>query len=92
MQAKIAVLPGDGIGPEVTNEAVATLEAVAEKWGHAFTFTEAPVGWAAYDAHGTALPDETVQLCRSSDAIFFGAVGDPARDATVPPKERPEVV
>jgi 3-isopropylmalate dehydrogenase len=92
MQAKIAVLPGDGIGVEVTAEAVETLKAVAEKWGHAFAFQEAPVGWAAFDETGTALPDSTVELCRHSDAILFGAVGDPARDATVLPKQRPEVV
>jgi 3-isopropylmalate dehydrogenase len=92
MEAKIAVLPGDGIGPEVTNEAIETLQAAAKRRGHTFTFEEAPVGWAAYDETGTALPDATVAVCRSSDAIFFGAVGDPARDAAVPPKERPEVM
>ena len=92
MQAKIAVLPGDGIGPEVTAEAVSVLEAVARTWGHTFSFTEAPVGWTAYDQEGTALPEGTVRVCRESDAILFGAVGDPARDATVPPRERPEVV
>lgn len=92
MNATIAVLPGDGIGGEVTAEAVAVLQAVAGQWGHKFTFHEGAVGWAAFDAHGTALPEETVALCRRSDAILFGAVGDPARDATVPPDERPEVV
>ncbi|MFN3649040.1 MAG: 3-isopropylmalate dehydrogenase [Armatimonadota bacterium] len=87
---KIAVLPGDGIGVEVLLEGRKVLERVAEVFGHRFEFEEAPIGWAAIDAVGSALPDETVRLCRESDAIYFGAVGDPARDATLPPRERPE--
>lgn len=89
---QIAVLPGDGIGAEVAEEARKVLERVAERFGREFVFREAPIGWAAIDACGTALPEETVQLCRESDAILFGAVGDPARDSTLPPRERPEPV
>jgi 3-isopropylmalate dehydrogenase len=92
MQKRIAVLPGDGIGSEVVQQGIKALDAVARRFGHEFAYTEALVGWAAYDATGSALPAETVDVCRNADAIFFGAVGDPARDATVPPAERPEPV
>lgn len=92
MKKRIAVLAGDGIGAEVVTEGRRVLDAVAAKFGHEFAYDEALVGWTALDATGTALPDETVRICRESDAIFFGAVGDPARDNTVPPAQRPEVV
>jgi 3-isopropylmalate dehydrogenase len=92
VNAKIAVLPGDGIGAEVVAEGLKVLARIGELGGHFFACTEAPVGWAAVDAVGRALPDETVRLCRESDAIYFGAVGDPARDGTLPPRERPEPV
>lgn len=89
MKAKIALLPGDGIGVEVTGEAVKVLKAVAAKFGHEFEFNEGIVGGAAIDQTGTALPDETLRLCESSDAILFGAVGGPKWD--VPgAKARPE--
>jgi 3-isopropylmalate dehydrogenase len=89
---KIAVLPGDGIGAEVVAEGRKVLNKIGEVFGHTFHFEEGLIGWAAVDATGTALPEETVRLCRESDAIFFGAVGDPARDASLPPRERPEPV
>jgi 3-isopropylmalate dehydrogenase len=89
---RIAVLPGDGIGKEVMAEGLKVLRRVEERFGVRFETREALVGWAAIDATGTALPPETVVLCRASDAIYFGAVGDPARDATLPPRERPEPV
>ena len=89
---KIALLPGDGIGAEVIAEGRKVLDRVARVFGRQFEFTEAAVGWAAVDAAGTALPEETVRVCRESDAIYFGAVGDPARDASLPPRERPEPV
>ncbi|HEY3265808.1 MAG TPA: 3-isopropylmalate dehydrogenase [Armatimonadota bacterium] len=92
MEKCIAVLPGDGIGAEVVGEGLKALDAVAARFGHTFTYTNALVGWGAFDATGSALPDETVAICNASDAIFFGAVGDPARDATVAPSQRPEVV
>jgi 3-isopropylmalate dehydrogenase len=89
---RIAVLPGDGIGGDVVREGRKVLDRVAELFGCRFEFQEAAVGWAAVDAAGTALPEETVRICRDSDAIYFGAVGDPARDASLPPRERPELV
>jgi 3-isopropylmalate dehydrogenase len=89
---KIAVLPGDGIGGEVIAEGLKVLRRIEDRFGARFETKEAPIGWAAIDATGTALPPETVELCRASDAIYFGAVGDPARDATLPPRERPEPV
>ncbi len=90
--SKIAVLPGDGIGVEVIAEGVRILRRVEEIFGHRFDIQDGLVGWAAIDATGTALPEATVNLCRDSDAIFFGAVGDPARDSSLPPRERPEPV
>jgi 3-isopropylmalate dehydrogenase len=89
---RIAVLPGDGIGAEVIAEGRKVLDRVGEVFGGSFEYREALVGWAAIDAVGTALPEETVRICRESDAIYFGAVGDPARDGSLPPRERPEPV
>jgi len=74
----IALLPGDGIGPEVIAQAKAVLETVC---GDRLTFEEAPVGGAAYKAHGHPLPPETLDLAKRADAILFGAVGDPDCDA-----------
>lgn len=87
MAHKIAVLPGDGIGPEVTAEAVKVLQAT----GVAFDFTVALFGGAAYDATGHPLPAETLALCKQSDAVLFGAVGGPKWDAVQPVSMRPEV-
>jgi len=80
LEATLAVLPGDGIGVEVTAEAVKVLEVVAERFGHQFTFPTGIVGGAAIDQTGTALPDETLELCRRSAAILFGAIGGPKWD------------
>jgi len=88
---KIAVLAGDGIGPEIVRETVRVLEAAGSKFGFSFTFTEALVGGAAYDATGHPLPPETLQLCKDSDAVLFGAVGGPQYDTIQPPSLRPEV-
>ncbi|HET9552598.1 MAG TPA: 3-isopropylmalate dehydrogenase [Anaeromyxobacteraceae bacterium] len=77
MKARIAVLGGDGIGPEVAREAAGVLRAVAVKFGHAFELEEALVGGAAIDATGSPLPPETLARCRASDAILFGAIGGP---------------
>ena len=77
MKATIAVLPGDGIGPEVVPPAVTVLQAVAAKFGHRFEFRTADVGGAAIDKTGRPLPDETLQLAQNSDAILLGAVGGP---------------
>jgi 3-isopropylmalate dehydrogenase len=77
MKAKIAVLPGDGIGPEVTAKAVDVLKAVADKFGHDFIFEEGLMGGIAIDQTGNPLPDETIAICESADAILLGAVGGP---------------
>jgi len=77
MKARIAVLGGDGIGPEVTAEAVRLLEAVASGYGHEFEFVEALIGGAAIDASGSPLPPRTIDACRSSDGVLLGAVGGP---------------
>ncbi|MFJ7974712.1 3-isopropylmalate dehydrogenase [Peribacillus sp. NPDC096379] len=89
MKRKIAVLPGDGIGKEVTGGAVEILEAVAERFEHEFTFEYGQIGGAAIDATGQPLPDETIELCKSSDAILLGAVGGPKWDSQ-PTHLRPE--
>ncbi|MFO1377479.1 MAG: 3-isopropylmalate dehydrogenase [Steroidobacteraceae bacterium] len=77
MKARIAVLAGDGIGPEVTAEAVRCLEVVATRYGHQFELPTALVGAAAIDATGEALPAATIELARGCDAVLFGAIGDP---------------
>lgn len=76
-QYSIAVLSGDGIGPEVTAEAVRALQTVGERFGHALSLHEALVGQAAIDVEGAAISDATMALCQSSDAVLFGAVGGP---------------
>ena len=80
MKATIAVLAGDGIGPEVVAEGVKVLQAVAGRYGHAFEFQEALIGGCAIDATGKPLPEETLRACQSSDAILLGAVGGPRWD------------
>ncbi len=90
MKLKIALLPGDGIGPEVTAQAVKCLQAVEETFGHQFTFTEAMVGASAIASKGDPLPEETLELCRNSDAVLFGAIGDPKFDNDPDAKVRPE--
>ena len=77
MKARITVLGGDGIGPEVTEQAVRVLQAVAARFGHEFEFTPALIGGAAIDASGSALPPRTIDACRSSAAVLLGAVGGP---------------
>ncbi len=80
MNATIVVLPGDGIGPEVTAQAVRALEAVAKKSGHSFDFVERLMGGCSIDAHGIALTDEVLADCRGADAVLLGAVGGPKWD------------
>ena len=77
MNLKIAVLPGDGIGPEIISQAVKVLEAIAQKFKHNFIFTNALVGAGAIDKTGNPLPEDTLQVCKNADAILFGTVGDP---------------
>jgi len=89
MKLKIAVLAGDGIGPEVTREATQILKAVAEFGGHEFTFSEALIGGVAITAAGTPLPQSTIDVCLESDAVLLGAVGDNKFNHLTPDK-RPE--
>ncbi len=77
MHAKIVLLPGDGIGPEVVAEGVKVLQAVAAQFGHTFAFTEALIGGIAIGLTGSPLPDETLAACQASDAALLGAVGGP---------------
>jgi 3-isopropylmalate dehydrogenase len=88
-QFKIAVLAGDGIGPEVMVEALRVLDAVASAEGVAFDIAERPVGGAAIDAEGQALPPGTLAACEASDAILFGSVGGPKWES-LPPEQQPE--
>ncbi len=80
MKASIVVLPGDGIGPEVTREALRVLKVVAQKKGHELRFTERLMGGCSIDAHGVALTDEVLKECQASDAVLLGAVGGPKWD------------
>ncbi len=89
MDAVIALLPGDGIGPEVTAEARKALDAVAGRFGHDFEFRPYLIGGAALDAQGLPLPRETLKGCGDCDAVLFGAVGGPRWDKEAPEK-RPE--
>ncbi len=90
MDLKIAVLAGDGIGPEITEQAVKVLTAVAKKFKHSFSFTNADVGAIAIDNTGNPLPDTTLQICKDADAVLFGAIGDPKYDNNPNAKVRPE--
>lgn len=90
MKLKIAVLPGDGIGPEVTNQSVKVLKAVAERFDHEFKFEEALVGAAAIDVLNDSLPEDTLNLCKNSDAVLFGAIGHPKYDNDPGAAVRPE--
>ncbi|PLY10628.1 MAG: 3-isopropylmalate dehydrogenase [Desulfuromonas sp.] len=86
---KVAVLAGDGIGPEVMAEALRVLKAVEERFAVKFNCTEANVGGIAIDVDGKALPEKTVETCKSSDAVLFGSVGGPKWEH-LPPDEQPE--
>ena len=90
MKYTIAVLPGDGIGPEVTRQAVDVLRAVADLTGKEFIFNEALVGAAAIDATGDPFPGKTEEICREADAILFGAIGHPKYDNDPKATVRPE--
>ena len=90
MEFKLAVLPGDGIGSDVIAEAIRVLEAVGRRFGHDFELSEGAIGGNAIDSTGTALPDETQELCDQADAVLFGAVGGPKWDdprASVRPED-----
>ncbi len=86
---RIAVLPGDGIGPEVTAQAVGVLRTIADLNGHDFEFTDQPIAGVAIQRYGSPLPQATLDACLTSDAVIFGAVGSPEFDH-LPPSDRPE--
>ena len=90
IKKKILVIPGDGIGPEVTEQGKAVLEKIGSIYGHEFTFDEALMGHASIEATGSALPDETLAKAKASDAILFGAVGHIKYDNDPTAKVRPE--
>ena len=76
-QANICVMPGDGVGPEVTAEGIRVLEAIGRLYGHRFSFSEEPIGGNCIDKYGVALQPESLRRARRCDAVLFGAVGDP---------------
>jgi len=88
---KIAVLPGDGIGPEVMQEALKVLDAIQQKYGVKFEYMPALVGGAAWDDFHSHLPEETLRICRDADAILFGSVGGPVREQNSPKWSKVEV-
>lgn len=90
MKKNIAVIEGDGIGPEVTRQSVRVLNSIAETFSHEFNYTECLMGADAIEKTGSALPDETIDICMKSDAILFGAIGHPKYDNDPSAKIRPE--
>lgn len=90
MNYKIALIKGDGIGPEVVNEAVCVLEAVGAKFGHSFAYVDVLLGGCATDAVGKSYPDGTAEKCKECDAVLLGAVGGPKWGADKPAEQRPE--
>lgn len=90
MKLKIAVLAGDGIGPEISKVGVDVMNAVAKRFGHEITYTQAICGAAAIDEVGDPFPEETFRTCQEADAVFFSAVGDPKFDNNPAAKVRPE--
>lgn len=90
MKLNIAVLAGDGIGPEISAQGVAVMQAVCQKFGHEATFTPVLVGAAAIDAVGDPFPEDTYEICKKADAVLFSSVGDPKFDNNPNAKVRPE--
>ena len=93
MRYNIAVIPGDGIGPEIVREARKVLEAIGKKYGHEFCYTEVLMGGCSIDVHGVPLTEEALQTCKDSDSVLFGAIGGDAATSPWykrPPQERPE--
>ncbi|WP_058486613.1 3-isopropylmalate dehydrogenase [Defluviitalea phaphyphila] len=89
MNFNIATIPGDGIGPDIIEQAVLVLNKIGEKFGHTFNYTEVLAGGAAIDAKGEPLPQETIDICKKSDSVLLGAVGGPKWD-NLPGDKRPE--
>src|SRR5580692_4691863 len=90
MKKNIAVILGDGIGPEVTQQSIKILDAIGVYYGHESTYTYGLMGADAIDKTGNPLPDETIEICLNSDAILFGAIGHPKYDNDPTAKVRPE--
>ena len=90
MKLNIAVLPGDGIGPEVTDQSVKVLKAIGMEYDHLFTFKYASVGAVAIDETGNPLPEKTLNTCEEANAILFGSIGHPKYDNDPSAKVRPE--
>ena len=90
MNYKIALIKGDGIGPEVVGEAIKVMETVGEKFGHTFTYTDVLMGGCAIDAVGKSYPDGTAEACKACDAVLLGAVGGPKWGHSTDPEKRPE--
>src|SRR6478609_1887067 len=90
MKKNIAVILGDGIGPEVTQQSIKVLQSIAEQFDHEFNYTHCLMGAVAIDATGSPLPQETIEVCLDSDAILFGAIGHPKYDNDPTAKVRPE--
>lgn len=89
MEKKIAVIKGDGIGPEIVSQALKVLDKIAQKYNHTFIYEEVLAGGCAIDACGKCLPEETIEICKKSDSVLLGAVGGPKWDAQ-PSSNRPE--
>ena len=90
MNYKIALIKGDGIGPEVVGEAVKVMEAIGQKFGHSFEFVDVLMGGCATDAVGVSYPEGTAGKCKSCDAVLLGAVGGPKWGSDKPAEQRPE--
>lgn len=90
MDYKIALIRGDGIGPEIVNEAVGIIDAVGERFGHTFSYTDVDLGGCATDKYGVSYPEGTAEKCRACDAVLLGAVGGPKWGPDRPAAERPE--
>ena len=90
MNSKIALIRGDGIGPEVVGQAVKVMDVIAAKYGHRFQYTDVLLGGCAIDAVGKSYPDGTAEICKSCDAVLLGAVGGPKWGHSTEPEKRPE--
>lgn len=90
MNYRLALIRGDGIGPEIVSEAVGVLDQVAQRFGHRFTYVDVLMGGCATEATGKSYPDGTAELCKSCDAVLLGAVGDPKWGTDKPAEQRPE--
>ena len=89
MKKSITVLKGDGIGPEIVNQAIKVLDSICKKYSHEFIYTEVDIGGCSIDKHGVPITDEGMAICKSSDSVLLGAVGGPKWD-NVEPSIRPE--